>query len=109
MLQTHLRSPMSADAVLRKVMNFRCFTSYQILTLAWWIVWGVLWLVIAIIFFAAGILVGLAAFKESAQQQKEDASHFLPVPGSKSGAASMAIPSGFAMLTVLGLSAFLGW
>jgi hypothetical protein len=26
-------------------------------------VWGVIWLIIAFIFFAAGILVGLAAFK----------------------------------------------
>ena len=80
----------------------------QILTTTGLIVWGVLWLVIAIIFFAAGVLVGLVAFKESAQQQKEDASHFLPVPGSKSGAASMTIPSGLAMLTLLGMSTFLG-
>jgi len=71
-------------------------------------VWGVLWLVIAIIFFAAGVLVGLVAFKESAQQQKEDASHFLPVPGSKSGAASTTIPSGLAMLTLLLMSTLLG-
>ncbi|KAA1477081.1 hypothetical protein DENSPDRAFT_844243 [Dentipellis sp. KUC8613] len=51
-------------------------------------VWGVVWLLIAACFFAAGILVGLAAFKETAAQQKEDASHFLPVPGS-----SGAVPS----------------
>ena len=80
---------------------------FHILTITL-IVWGVLWLVIAIIFFAGGVLVGLVAFKESAQQQKEDASHFLPVPGSKSGAASMTTPCGLVMLTMLGLSAFLG-
>ncbi|KAF9068320.1 peptidase M50B-like-domain-containing protein [Rhodocollybia butyracea] len=44
--------------------------------------WGVLWLFISFIFFIAGILVGLAAFKESAAQQKQDSSVFLPVPGS---------------------------
>ena len=52
-------------------------------------VWGVIWLLIAIVFFALGIIVGLAAFKESAAQQAEDSKHFLPVPGS-SGALSNA-------------------
>lgn len=51
------------------------------------IAWGVLWLFISIIFFAAGILVGIAAFKETAAQQKQDSSVFLPVPGS--GAMSL--------------------
>ncbi|KAF7311596.1 hypothetical protein MKEN_01062400 [Mycena kentingensis (nom. inval.)] len=45
-------------------------------------VWGVLWLLVAFAFFIAGILVGLAAFKESAAEQKEESSHFLPAPGS---------------------------
>ncbi|KAJ7692351.1 peptidase M50B-like-domain-containing protein [Mycena olivaceomarginata] len=53
-------------------------------------VWGVIWLLVAFIFFAGGILVGLAAFKESTAQQKSDASHFLPAPGSKSAALSMS-------------------
>ncbi|KIM87416.1 hypothetical protein PILCRDRAFT_814937 [Piloderma croceum F 1598] len=62
-------------------------------------VWGVLWLIIALIFFAAGLIVGLVAFKQSAEQQKEDAKHFLPVPGSKSGAVSTAsIPSALMMM-----------
>ncbi|KAE9398372.1 hypothetical protein BT96DRAFT_920902 [Gymnopus androsaceus JB14] len=54
--------------------------------------WGVLWLLISLIFFAAGILVGLAAFKETAAQQKEDSSVFLPVPGS-SAMSLTAVPS----------------
>jgi len=45
-------------------------------------VWGVIWLLIAALFFAAGLLVGIAAFKESAAQQASDSKHFLPVPGS---------------------------
>jgi hypothetical protein len=61
-------------------------------------VWGVIWLIIALIFFAAGILVGLVAFKQSAAQQKADASHFLPVPHSHSGAVSATgIPNEFVM------------
>ncbi|KAI0028186.1 peptidase M50B-like-domain-containing protein [Vararia minispora EC-137] len=53
-------------------------------------VWGVIWLIIAFIFFALGVIVGLVAFKESAAQQAQDASHFLPVPGS--GALTFASP-----------------
>ncbi|KAJ8093576.1 hypothetical protein PM082_020434 [Marasmius tenuissimus] len=55
-------------------------------------VWGVIWLLIAFVFFALGVIVGLVAFKETSEQQKEDASKFLPVPGS-SGAMSMT-PNG---------------
>lgn len=62
-------------------------------------VWGVIWLLIAIIFFAAGILVGLAAFKESASQQAEDSKHFLPVPGS-GALANAPIPSALLLLVV---------
>ncbi|KAI0311503.1 peptidase M50B-like-domain-containing protein [Amylostereum chailletii] len=51
-------------------------------------VWGVIWLIIACAFFALGIIVGLLVFKESASEQAEDASHFLPVPGS--GALSVS-------------------
>jgi len=53
-------------------------------------VWGVIWLINAFIFFAAGVLVGLVAFKESTAQQKEDSAHFLPAPGSKSAALAMS-------------------
>ncbi|KAG5727390.1 hypothetical protein E4T56_gene11948 [Termitomyces sp. T112] len=49
-------------------------------------VWGVIWLIQALIFFALGVIVGLVAFKESAAEQKEQSEHFLPVPGSQSGA-----------------------
>jgi hypothetical protein len=71
----------------------------MIAMLSYHAVWGVLWLIIALIFFAAGLIVGLVAFKQSAEQQKEDAKHFLPVPGSKSGAVSTAsIPSTLMMM-----------
>ncbi|KAF7295277.1 hypothetical protein MIND_01066800 [Mycena indigotica] len=53
-------------------------------------VWGVIWLIQAFIFFIAGILVGLAAFKQSTAQQKEDSSHFLPAPGSTSAAFELS-------------------
>ncbi|KAH7100035.1 peptidase M50B-like-domain-containing protein [Auriculariales sp. MPI-PUGE-AT-0066] len=43
-------------------------------------VWGVIWLIIAFIYFAAGVIVGLVAFKESSEQQKQDAEGFLPSP-----------------------------
>ncbi|KZS98844.1 hypothetical protein SISNIDRAFT_421220 [Sistotremastrum niveocremeum HHB9708] len=52
-------------------------------------IWGVIWLIIAFVFFAAGVLVGLVAFKQSEEQQAQDAKHFLPVPGS-SGALQIA-------------------
>ncbi|KAJ7197199.1 peptidase M50B-like-domain-containing protein [Mycena pura] len=52
-------------------------------------VWGVIWLLQAFIFFIAGILVGLAVFKESTAQQKTDAAHFLPAPDSHSAALSL--------------------
>jgi F0F1-type ATP synthase membrane subunit c/vacuolar-type H+-ATPase subunit K len=61
------------------------------------VVWGVLWLIIALIFFAAGIIVGLVAFKQSAAQQKEDAKHFLPVPHSGTPLTAN-IPSAMMML-----------
>ncbi|KAJ3827889.1 peptidase M50B-like-domain-containing protein [Lentinula raphanica] len=62
-------------------------------------VWGVLWLFISLIFFIAGVLVGLAAFKESAEQQKEDSSKFLPVPGS-SGAIAPTV-AGYGILSLI--------
>ncbi|KAJ3512569.1 hypothetical protein NMY22_g15294 [Coprinellus aureogranulatus] len=52
-------------------------------------VWGFLWLVISFIFFGLGILVGLVAFKQNVEQQKEDAAKFLPVPGSKSSGVAL--------------------
>jgi len=61
-------------------------------------VWGVIWLIQAFIFFALGIIVGLVAFKESSETQKEASKHFLPVPGSSNGSAmSVSSPS---MITI---------
>ncbi|PPQ67669.1 hypothetical protein CVT25_012697 [Psilocybe cyanescens] len=53
-------------------------------------VWGFIWLVVACIFFALGIIVGLVSFKQNLEQQKIDSSHFLPVPGASSGALSLS-------------------
>ncbi|PAV23396.1 peptidase M50B [Pyrrhoderma noxium] len=54
-------------------------------------VWGVIWLIIAFCFFAAGVLVGLAAFKQSEDQQEEDAQHFIPIPGSSSSIPTVSL------------------
>lgn len=53
-------------------------------------VWGVIWLIQAIIMFAAGVIIGLVAFKQSAEQQKEDSLRFLPVPTAHNSAIQMS-------------------
>ena len=87
--------------------------------------WGVIWLIIAFLFFILGVLVGILAFKvrrqlentlyfcrvfyvahrlrgivvrESAAQQAKDAEHFLPVPGSKNGAIALPLSAPLALL-----------
>ncbi|CAG9946774.1 unnamed protein product [Clonostachys rosea f. rosea IK726] len=40
--------------------------------------WGVIWSIISVCFMAVGIVVGLAAFSQSFEQQREDAQHFIP-------------------------------
>jgi len=55
-------------------------------------VWGVIWLIIAFCFFAAGIILGIVLFKQSAAQQASDAQHFLPVPGAHSAALGLSTP-----------------
>lgn len=40
--------------------------------------WGVVWSLISVVFMAAGIVVGLAAFSQSFEQQRKDAQHFIP-------------------------------
>jgi hypothetical protein len=64
-------------------------------------VWGFLWLVIASIFFAAAIIVGIVAFKQSEAQQEQDTKHFLPVPGSHLGGA-MASSSPLSWIGIVG-------
>lgn len=59
-------------------------------------VWGVIWLIQAFIFFVAGVLVGLAAFKDSQEQQEKDSDTFLPVPGQHGSA--IALSSGISLL-----------
>ncbi|KAG8925570.1 hypothetical protein FRC02_009557 [Tulasnella sp. 418] len=43
-------------------------------------VWGLIWLIVAFIYFILGVLVGIAAFKDSSQQQAEESKTFLPGP-----------------------------
>jgi len=43
-------------------------------------VWGVIWLIVAFLFFAAGVIVGLVAFKDDWKEQKDESKGFLPVP-----------------------------
>lgn len=40
--------------------------------------WGVIWSIISVMFMAAGIVAGLAAFPQSFEQQEEDSKKFLP-------------------------------
>lgn len=77
-------------------------------------------------FFAAGIIVGLVAFKvltssslgrialtseisqESSSEQSSAAAHFLPAPGSSGAMASVPLP-GVLVVTVAALSWKLLW
>ncbi|KAI8955053.1 peptidase M50B-like-domain-containing protein [Xylaria longipes] len=40
--------------------------------------WGVVWSIISILFLAAGIIAGIAAFPQSFAQQEDDSKNFLP-------------------------------
>jgi hypothetical protein len=55
-------------------------------------VWGVIWLIIAFIFFGLGVIVGIIAFKESTAEQKAAAEKFLPGPGSANAAFPLSQP-----------------
>ncbi|KAF8894798.1 peptidase M50B-like-domain-containing protein [Infundibulicybe gibba] len=67
-------------------------------------VWGIIWLIQALIFFALGLIVGLVAFKQTEGEQKEQTSHFLPVPGTSG--AMLSSPNVFMMqLLTLGVGA----
>ncbi|OAX41861.1 hypothetical protein K503DRAFT_848130 [Rhizopogon vinicolor AM-OR11-026] len=64
-------------------------------------VWGVIWLIIAFMFFAAGVIVGIVAFKESTSEQEAESAHFLPAPGSSDAVASAPISSVLAMVAAV--------
>lgn len=40
--------------------------------------WGVIWSLVSLIFMVAGILAGLAAFKQDFAQQEKDSQDFIP-------------------------------
>jgi len=40
--------------------------------------WGALWLIVSFVFLTAGILAGLAAFKDSFSEQQSDSKGFIP-------------------------------
>lgn len=71
-------------------------------------VWGVIWLVQALIAFAAAIIIGLVAFKQSESQQASDAHHVLPVPGAPSAAYRNAAVAPWLALCVAAASAAFG-
>jgi len=96
------------DTVARKVPNSDASEFARICGCCPSRVWGVIWLVQAIIFFALGIIIGLLAFKESAQQQAIDSSHFLPVPGSNTSGALSLEPSYLVLLSTFTLLAAAG-
>ncbi|KAF9239684.1 peptidase M50B-like-domain-containing protein [Melanogaster broomeanus] len=81
------------DTVARKVNNSDASAFARICGCFPSQVWGVIWLIIAFAFFAAGVLVGIVAFKESAAVQQEQAEHFLPVPGSSSAIPGASAPT----------------
>jgi len=93
------------DTIARKVNNSDASEFARICGIFPSRVWGVIWLIQAIIYFALGIIVGLLAFKENSQQQASDAAHFIPVPGSKSGALSLAPSSLVLSLLAISLTA----
>ncbi|KAL4065453.1 peptidase M50B-like-domain-containing protein [Scleroderma citrinum] len=83
------------DTIARKVNNSDASAFARICGCFPSQVWGVIWLIVAIIFFAAGVLIGIVAFKETAAQQKQDASAFLPVPGSNGAVPGVPVPTFF--------------
>ncbi|KAI0121139.1 peptidase M50B-like-domain-containing protein [Xylariales sp. AK1849] len=40
--------------------------------------WGIVWSIVSVVFMAAGIVAGIAAFPQSFAQQEEDSQNFLP-------------------------------
>jgi len=83
------------DTIKRKVNGSDAYSFSEICGCCPSQVWGVIWLLQAFVFFAAGIIVGLIAFKETSAQQASDSSHFLPVPGQHSAASSLFHSPGY--------------
>jgi len=95
------------DTIARKVNESDASAFAKIIGCCPSQVWGVIWLLIAFGFFAAGVIVGLVAFKASAAQQKDASAHFIPVPGS-SGALSVSPSWSLAGVVVVGLASLMG-
>ncbi|KAF8520181.1 peptidase M50B-like-domain-containing protein [Hysterangium stoloniferum] len=76
------------DTIARKVNESDASAFAQVCGCCPSQVWGVIWLIIALMFFVAGVLVGIVAFKDSNAKQKEDSLHFIPVPGAKGNSAT---------------------
>ncbi|KAH7890036.1 peptidase M50B-like-domain-containing protein [Phlebopus sp. FC_14] len=81
------------DTIARKVNNSDASAFARICGCFPSQIWGIIWLLIAFIFFAAGVIVGIVAFKASSADFYQDASHFLPVPGSSAAVPSASIPT----------------
>lgn len=68
--------PLSLGYVAVAHLEVKSFLSWGELSLKPLSVWGVIWLIIAFMFFAAGVLVGIVAFKVLTFS-------FLPVTGTE--------------------------
>lgn len=40
--------------------------------------WGVIWSIVSVVFMAAGIVAGIAAFPETFSEQEDDSKNFIP-------------------------------
>jgi hypothetical protein len=40
--------------------------------------WGIIWSMVSLVFMVCGIVAGLAAFKQSFEQQEDDSKHLIP-------------------------------
>jgi len=97
------------DTIRRKVNNSDASAFADICGCCPSRVWGVIWLIVAFIFFGAGIIVGLAAFKESAAEQKSEAETFLPGPGSTNADQQLTQPYYMICLSLITAAYLTGW
>jgi len=72
-------------------------------------VWGVIWLIVAFIFFALGIIVGIVAFKDSASEQHDAAEKFLPGPGSTGAASQLTQPHYLLCISLITAAYLTAW
>jgi len=97
------------DTIRRKVNNSDASAFADVCGCCPSRVWGVIWLIVAFIFFALGLIVGLAVFKESASEQKAAAEKFLPGPGSTSAASQLTQPCYMFYISIFAVTCLNAW